>query len=106
MAHVSHLVLLRLREDADASTLFAELAALRHLIPGLRTFSGGPNTSPEGIARGYTHSFAMTFESAAARDAYLPHPEHVRVKALVLAALADAAPHAVVAIDHDIGPQQ
>ena len=36
------------------------------------------NNSPEGKDLGFTHVHLMTFESAAARDAYLPHPEHAR----------------------------
>ena len=34
-----------------------------------------PN-SPEGKNLGFTHVYLLTFESVAARDAYLPHPEH------------------------------
>ena len=30
----------------------------------------------EGVARGYTHCFFVTFLSEADRDAYLPHPAH------------------------------
>ena len=52
------------------------LAALKGVIPGLVSFSAGPNTSPEGRTLGFTHGFVMDFEDAAARDAYLPHPKH------------------------------
>ncbi len=34
------------------------------------------NNSPEGKNLGFTHVYLATFESVAARDAYLPHPEH------------------------------
>jgi hypothetical protein len=30
--------------------------------------------SPEGRQGGHTHAFLVTFETAADRDAYLPHP--------------------------------
>ena len=36
----------------------------------------GVNNSPEGKNQGFTHVYSLTFESARARDAYLPHPEH------------------------------
>jgi hypothetical protein len=36
---------------------------------------------------GFTHGFIMTFESPRARDEYLPHPEHERVKAIVVPCL-------------------
>ncbi len=40
--------------------------------------------SREGLTRGFTHGVHMTFVDAAARDAYLPHPEHQRVVELLL----------------------
>lgn len=33
-----------------------------------------------GLNQGYTHGFIMTFKNVAARDTYLPHPGHERVK--------------------------
>lgn len=84
-----HLVLLRLRPDADGAGVLEELRrmATSGVIKGLSNFSGGPFDSPEGLGRGFTHAFQLTFDSAEARAAYLPHPEHERVKAVVVAAL-------------------
>ena len=45
-------------------------------IPGILEFTWGPDASTEGLADGFTHCRCMTFESVAARDAYLPHPVH------------------------------
>ncbi len=36
----------------------------------------GVNSSPEGLNKGASHCFTLTFASDAARDAYLPHPAH------------------------------
>ena len=36
------------------------------------------NNSPEGKNLGFTHVYMLTFEDAAARDAYLPHPDHAK----------------------------
>ena len=47
-----------------------------------------------------THGFCMTFPDAAARDAYLPHPEHEKVKAVVLEVL-DGGLDGVVAFDYE-----
>ncbi len=80
---VHHLVLLKLREDADVPAVMAALRGLVGVVPGLTSFAGGANTSTEGISRGFTHAFAMVFESAAARDGYLPHPAHIVVKELI-----------------------
>jgi hypothetical protein len=49
---------------------------LKGKIPGIVAFEDGVNNSPEGKNLGFTHVYLLTFESVAARDAYLPHPEH------------------------------
>jgi Stress responsive A/B Barrel Domain len=84
---VVHCVFLKLKPSADAELIMKELAGLQTLVPGLVSFSGGANSSAEGLSRGFSHGFTMIFDSAAARDAYLPHIEHERVKQLVIAAI-------------------
>ncbi len=51
---------------------------LRKKIPGITAFEDGVNNSPEGKNQGFTHVYMLTFEDAAARDAYLPHPDHAK----------------------------
>jgi len=97
---VNHLVFLKLRPSSDAAAVMAALRALVGVIPGLRSFGGGANTSTEGIARGYNHAFAMVFDDAAARDGYLPHPEHVRVKDFIGAHLQEG-PEPVCVVDYE-----
>jgi hypothetical protein len=65
--------------------------ALQHSIPGIRAFEHGVNNSPEGKNLGFTHVYTLTFDSPAARDAYLPHSEHAQFGALLgrLNVLAD-----------------
>ena len=87
---IVHLVLLKLKKDvapADAKRVFEAVGALRKVIPGITDYAWGPYSSPEGMNKGFTHGFTMTFATAAARDAYLPHPEHEQVKKQVLALL-------------------
>ena len=84
---IQHIVLLKFKTEVTAekiAQLFGLLAELQHLIPGITYYAGGPNSSSEGLNQGYTHGFIMTFENEATRDAYLPHPEHERVKAALL----------------------
>jgi hypothetical protein len=80
--------------------LFGELAALTRSIPGLLDCFAGANSSAEGLAKGFTHGFVMTFRDAASRDAYLPHPEHEKVKQKLLA-LIDGGAAGVVVLDWD-----
>ena len=46
-------------------------------IPGTLSFEYGKNNSPEGKDMGMTHVIIVTFTDAAARDAYLVHPDHI-----------------------------
>ncbi|MAF67240.1 MAG: stress responsive protein [Planctomycetes bacterium] len=97
------MVLLKIRDDVSADgvdAVFAALARLEERIEGILSFSGGAYCSGEGLERGFTHGFCMTFTDAVARDAYLPHPEHEAVKAMVLEVL-DGGLDGVVAFDYE-----
>ncbi len=79
---ILHCVLMRLKAAMTAEekqSLFESIVALKQGIPGIIDIKCGPNVSPEGLHAGYVDGFAVTFESAQARDAYLVHPEHVGV---------------------------
>lgn len=67
---------------------FTEMCAMVGRIPGLLSMEHGPYDSPEGLNDGFTHGFVMTFDTGASRDSYLPHPEHERVKEIVVPRLA------------------
>lgn len=89
---VNHIVLLKVRADISDNNMqnvFSALENLVELIPGLMSFSGGKNDSPENINRGYSHAFHMIFKDTAARDVYLPHPEHEIVKKMIGDILSD-----------------
>ncbi len=76
---IRHVVLVRFREALPATeimAIFQQLDDLRVKLPGLKAFHGGPNVSPEGLSRGFTHAFTADFIDAEARDAYLAHPDH------------------------------
>ncbi len=98
-----HIVLVRVRPDVPADDIqraFDALAALQGQIPGLLSFSAGPNNSPEGRAEGYTHGFVMDFADAAARDVYLPDPRH-KEAAAGLRAIRETSPGATLVYDYD-----
>ena len=90
MPQIQHLVLLKFKPEVvpeKIAELLKQLSELQQLIPGITYYAGGSYSSSEGLNQDYTHGFVMTFESADARDAYLPHPEHERVKAALLLCL-------------------
>ena len=76
---VRHVVVFKYKPEATAEQIQQVTRAfgeLRGKIPGITAFEHGVNNSPEGRNLGFTHVYLMTFENEAARDAYLPHPEH------------------------------
>ena len=79
MAKVKHIALIQFKADTTPEQIdqvFSALLDLSESIPGVEDFISGPNNSPEALAGGHTHAFIMTLADAAARDAYLTHPEH------------------------------
>jgi hypothetical protein len=92
MAPVQHVVAMSFKPETSQSQVdafFSDAARMAVEIPGIQLFLHGPNISPEGLGKGLTHAFIMTFESAAARDVYLPHPLHEAFKAKHLVHVED-----------------
>jgi Stress responsive A/B Barrel Domain len=83
---IRHVVLLKLRDASEAPSIFAALKSLQSQIPGIIAVTTGADCGPEGLQRGFTHGFTVDFVDAAARDAYLPHPAHQKVGAMIVAA--------------------
>jgi hypothetical protein len=76
---VRHVVVFKYKPtatDAQIREVTDAFRALKDRIPGIVSFEQGKNHSPEKLDQGFTHVYLVTFTSAAARDAYLPHPEH------------------------------
>ena len=76
---VRHVVLFKWKDGtpaADIEKAIRDFEGLPAKIPGIIGFERGVDSSPEGLAHGFTHVFIVSFEDAAARDAYLPHAEH------------------------------
>jgi len=87
MAKVKHVALIKFKEGTSQEQIdkvFEQLLDLSETISGIEDYVSGMNSSPEGLNQGFTHGFVMTFTDATARDAYLKHPEHERVKVEVL----------------------
>ena len=90
MPQVKHYGAFQFKEgisDEQINACFESMAAMVGQIPGLLDFCHGPHASDEGLNDGFTHGFIMTFDSPQARDLYLPHPVHERVKEIVVPCL-------------------
>jgi Stress responsive A/B Barrel Domain len=75
-----HVVLFGFGKDqspAAIAEVIRRFVELKELVPGIDDFEWGENSSPEGLDRGHSHAFLLTFANSQARDAYLVHPDHV-----------------------------
>jgi len=67
----------KLKEIEDAFSM------LPSKIPQINDFEWGINNSPEGLNKGFTHCFVVTFKTEEDRAIYLPHPEHLKFVNLI-----------------------
>ncbi len=90
MPRIKHVVLLKFKPEVTQETidgLVADFHKIKAQLPGMLDFSIGPNVSKEGVDKGFTHGFVMTFASAEDLQTYLPHPDHVAVKTKIIESL-------------------
>ena len=81
-----HIVLFKFKatsEAVDIQKIENAFIALPTKIKEIKDFEWGLNNSPEGLDKGFTHCFLVTFESEADRATYLPHPDHLAFVALL-----------------------
>ncbi|MDZ7921883.1 Dabb family protein [Rhodoferax sp.] len=77
---IRHLVLLKFKASVTPSEIQgieAGFVDLRSKISAVQSLEWGTNNSPEGLDKGFTHCFNLTFADDAARAVYLPHPDHL-----------------------------
>lgn len=74
-----HVVLFKFKEGTSPEAregIEKAFAALPGKIPQIHSYEWGLNNSPEGLNKGFTHCFFLTFRSEKDRAIYLPHPDH------------------------------
>ena len=74
-----HVVLFKFKagtSEKDITKVRETFSALPSKIPQIVSYEWGTNNSPEGLDKGFTHVFFLTFKSEEDRAIYLPHPDH------------------------------
>lgn len=74
-----HVVIFKFKEGTsqkDIAKVESAFAALPSKISEIVGYEWGLNNSPEGLEKGFTHCFFLTFKSEEDRATYLPHPDH------------------------------
>ncbi|HEH9425160.1 TPA: Dabb family protein [Aeromonas sobria] len=82
---IRHILLITFKPDAlpaDIAAVRAAFLTIPAKVSGVTAVEWGENDSPEGRDDGFTHSVLMTFADEAARQRYLPHPDHDALKAI------------------------
>lgn len=93
-----HVVLFAFKEDTPPQKIVeieSAFAQLPNKIKQIHSFEWGINNSPEGLNKGLTHCFFVTFTSEKDRDLYLPHPDHMAFVSMIKDYIED-----VVVIDY------
>ena len=78
-SQIRHIVCLKFKKDASndqIAEIEKQFPQLEESIEGITSIEWGTNNSPEGLNKGFTHCFIVTFRNDPARTAYLPHPRH------------------------------
>jgi hypothetical protein len=74
-----HVVFFKFKKEATSEAIKNienAFIALPSKIKAIKDFEWGLNNSPEGLNKGLTHCFFVTFDSEEGRTTYLPHPAH------------------------------
>ncbi|MBT8305781.1 MAG: Dabb family protein [Maribacter sp.] len=74
-----HVVLFKFKDGTtsdDIKKVEDAFGILPSKIPQITSYEWGLNNSPEGLDKGFTHCFLLTFKSEEDRAIYLPHPDH------------------------------
>jgi hypothetical protein len=89
---LNHVVSFKFKDSATKEQIREVEEAFRALktkIPQIQKLQWGMNNSPEGLNKGFTHCWVLTFVSEADRDAYLVHPDHKEFGKLLKPVLGD-----------------
>jgi hypothetical protein len=90
---IRHVVHFKFKKEATPEQLKKitdAFAALKGKISEVESLEWGTNSSPEGLDKGFTHCWIVSFKDAKGRDAYLVHPAHKAFVDLLLPSLDEA----------------
>jgi hypothetical protein len=91
-SQLRHVVIFKFKDGTskeDIKKVEDAFSALPSKIPQIKGYEFGTNNSPEGLDKGFTHCFFLTFDSEEDRAIYLPHPDHKAFGAVLTPHLDD-----------------
>lgn len=90
---IRHVVHFKFKKEAtpeQVAKITEEFAALKKKIDVVDALEWGTNSSPEGLDKGFTHCWIVSFKTAKDRDAYLVHPAHTAFVAILKPIMEEA----------------
>lgn len=87
-----HIVSFRFQDETPEETITSvkeNFLSLMAKIPVIHSFEWGTNCSTEGLNKGCTHVFLLTFLSEEDRDTYLVHEKHLEFATIAKRYLQD-----------------
>ncbi|MEI6714577.1 MAG: Dabb family protein [Verrucomicrobiota bacterium] len=89
---VRHIVSFKFKPDAtpaDIQKIEEGFASLKSKISQVQSIEWGKDISPEGLAKGFTHMWVVTFANMQSLKTYIDHPDHVAFVNLLKPSLED-----------------
>ena len=90
---IRHVVHFKFKADAtkeQIAKIEKEFAALKTKISAVESLEWGTDVSPEGLGKGFTHCWIVSFKNAADRDIYLKHADHTAFVSILKPILDEA----------------
>ena len=88
--HVVHFKFKSAATPEQIKHITDEFAALKTKISEVDSLEWGKNSSPEGLDKGFTYCWIVSFKTAKDRDTYLVHPAHKAFVAILKPVLDEA----------------
>ena len=90
---IRHVVHFKFKKEAapeQVKKITEAFAALKGKISEVESLEWGTDVSPEGLGKGFTHCWIVSFKDTKGRDAYLVHPAHKAFVELLMPSLDEA----------------
>jgi hypothetical protein len=91
-AALRHVVSFKFKKEAkadDIAKIEKAFVALKSKISEIQSLEWGTDVGPEGLSKGFTHTWILQFKDVAALKTYIDHPDHVAFVKLLKPSLDD-----------------
>ena len=87
-----HVVSFKFKKEAkpeEIAMIETAFAGLKNKIQEIQSLEWGTDVGPEGLSKGFTHTWILRFKDVASLKVYIDHPDHVAFVKLLKPSLED-----------------